>query len=114
MGASLGEGRRDRSGGSDLEAEAASRALALARGAQTAKSAHEQRVGLEGLGAVDQGVEHLVVARGAHVELLADRLLLGPGELPPVALELEDVAVALAQPGGALTLVCDVRSRRPC
>src|SRR5215218_3450846 len=94
-------GRRDGEVGPmtalDLEAETAGRALALAGGSQTSEPAHEQRVDLEGLGAVDERVEHLVVAGGRHVELLADRSLLGAGVLPPLALELEDLAVAVAQ-----------------
>ena len=48
-------------------------------------------------GTVDQGVEDLVVAGRRHVELLADRGLLGAGVLPPLALELQDLAVAVAQ-----------------
>src|SRR6476620_2145118 len=91
-------GRRvGRATGSDLEAEAAGGALALARGAQPAQAADQQRVGLEGLGTVDERVQHLVVARRGHVELLADRGLLGAGVLPPLALEVEDLAVALAE-----------------
>src|SRR6478752_7958300 len=82
---------------SDLEAESTGRALALAGGAQAAQPTDQQRVGLEGLGTVDQGVEDLVVAGGGHVELLPDGRLLGPGVLPPLALELEDLAVPVAQ-----------------
>src|SRR6478735_7621727 len=82
---------------SDLEAVSAGGSLPLAGGPQPAQPADEQRVGGERLGAVDEGVEDLVVARRRHVELLADGGLLGPGVLPPLALELEDLAVALAQ-----------------
>src|SRR5688572_8917618 len=81
----------------DLEAETTSRALALAGRTQPAQATDQQRVDLEGLGTVDQGVEDLVVAGGRHVELLADRGLLGAGVLPPLTLELEDLAVAVAQ-----------------
>src|SRR4051794_38816302 len=82
---------------SDLEAEATGGALPLAGGPQPAQPAHEQRGGGERLGPVDEGVEDLVVARRGHVELLAHRGLLGAGVLPPLALELEDLAVTLAQ-----------------
>src|SRR5215217_1233605 len=81
----------------DLEPEAARGALTLAGGPEPAQPADEQGIDLEGLGPVDQGVEHLVVAGGRHVELLADGSLLGAGVLPPLALELEDLAVAVAQ-----------------
>mgnify|MGYP001507065441 CR=1 FL=1 len=46
---------------------------------------------------VEQAVEHLVVAGAAHPEQLLDRLLLRAVVLPPVALELEDLEVALGQ-----------------
>ena len=101
----------------ELEAEPAGRALPLPGGAQPAQPADQQRVGLERLGAVDERVEDLVVARRGHVELLADRGLLGAGVLPPVPLELEDLAVAVAEG----RLLCAPprrpgvpRSRRPC
>src|SRR5213075_3033664 len=55
------------------------------------------RVVLEGLRAVDEGVEDLVVPRRAHVELLPDRALLRAGVLPPLALEVEDAAITLRQ-----------------
>ena len=86
-----------RKGRVELDAEPAGRAGALAGGPQPAQPLDEHRVGLERGRAVDEGVEHLVVARGAHVEQLADRLLLGAGVLPPLPLEGEDLAVALAQ-----------------
>ena len=53
-------------------------------------------------GGVDEGVEDLVVARAAHVEQVANRLLLGPGVLPPLALELEDPPIALRHCGRRL------------
>src|SRR3712207_1074431 len=56
---------------SDLEAETTSRPLPLPRGPQSPQSPDEQGVCLEGLGTVDQRVEHLVVAGGGHVELVA-------------------------------------------
>src|SRR6188472_3480012 len=77
---------------SDLEPEPAGGALPLAGGTQPAQPADQQRVGLQRLGAVDEGVEHLVVPGRRHVELLADRGLLGAGVLPPLALEVEDLA----------------------
>src|SRR4051812_7750981 len=80
---------------SDLDAEAPGRAGALARGPQPSQPLHEHRVDSEGLGTVDERVEHLVVAGGRHVEQLADRLLLGAGVLPPLPLEGEDLLVAV-------------------
>src|SRR6476659_1226080 len=106
--------RRARSVGSELDAEAAGRAGPLAARAQAAQALDQHRVGLERGRAVDQGVEHLVVARRAHVEELTDRLLLGPGVLPPLPLEGDDLAVALTQLGGGagvILLVCGVHSR---
>jgi hypothetical protein len=50
-------------------------------------------------GPVDEGVQHLVVARGAHVEQLADGRLLGAGVLPPLALEGQDLGLPLGEPG---------------
>src|SRR5690349_4882740 len=100
--------RTRRTTGSDLEAEAAGRALTLPRGAEPAQPADQQRVGLEGLRPVDQRVEHLVVAGRGHVELLADRGLLGAGVLPPLALELEDLAVAVTESGGPARLAVGV------
>ena len=44
---------------------------------QPPQAADQQRVGREGVGPVDQGVEHLVVARGRDAEAVADRRLLG-------------------------------------
>src|SRR5690348_14806840 len=82
---------------SDLEAEPTGGALALTGGAEAAEPADQQRVGGERLVAVDQRVQHLVVPGRAHVELLADRGLLGSGVLPPLTLEGEDRLVALAQ-----------------
>src|SRR4051812_39157151 len=83
----------------DLEAETARGALPLTSGAQTPQAAHQQRLDGQRLRAVDQGVEDLVVTGRRHVELLAYGGLLGPGVLPPLPLELEDLAVALAQAG---------------
>src|SRR5256885_504181 len=57
-------------------------------------------VGGEGLGTVEQRVEHLVVAGGGHVEQLTDGLLLGARELPPLPFEGEDGSVALRQLAG--------------
>src|SRR5690606_31292996 len=48
----------------------------LARGPHPAQPLHEHRVVLERGRGVDQGVEHLVVPRGRHVEELAHGLLL--------------------------------------
>src|SRR6476620_96775 len=106
---------RGRATVSDLEAEAACGALALTGGAEAAQATDQQRVRLEGLGTVDQRVEHLVVAGRRHVELLADRGLLGAGVLPPLALELEDLAVPFAQPlraGLVVRLMTGTRARR--
>src|SRR6478672_1031978 len=96
--------------GSELDAQAPGGAGALARGAQPAQALDEHRVGLERGRAVDEGVEHLVVAGGAHVEQLADRLLLGAGVLPPLPLERDDLAVAVGQLAclGGAHLCCGV------
>src|SRR4249919_1447843 len=90
---------------SDLEPEPPGRAGALPLCPHPAQAADEQRVGDQGLGTVDEGVEHLVVAGRRHVERLADRGLLGAGVLPPLALELQDLAVALAQARTRLTVM---------
>src|SRR5665647_2690794 len=82
---------------SDLDAQPPSRARPLTGRTQAAQTLDEHRVGLESDLVVDQGVEDLVVPRGAHVEQLADGLLLGAGVLPPLALEGDDLAVAVAQ-----------------
>src|SRR6478736_1462217 len=78
-------------------AAGAARARPLAARAHPAQALDEHRVGLEGLRAVEERVEHLVVARGAHVEELLDGLLLGAGVLPPLALERQDLEVARAE-----------------
>src|SRR5687768_17585826 len=88
---------------SDVESESARRGLALAGGAQAAQAADEQRVVHEGLGTVDEGVQDLVVAGRGHVELVADCCFLGAGVLPPLTLEVQDLAIALRQ-GGLLGL----------
>src|SRR3954462_13566429 len=82
---------------SHLDAEAARRPGPLPGGAQPAQPFHQHRVGGEGLRTVEQRVEHLVVAGRGHVEQLADRLLLGAGELPPRVLKGEDRSVAFRQ-----------------
>src|SRR5918911_4208743 len=73
--------------------EAPRRAGALARLAHAPQPLHEHRVVSERLGAVDEGIEQLVVARRRHVEQLADGLLLGTGVLPPLALEGQHLAL---------------------
>src|SRR6185312_12997153 len=66
--AALGRWLRATGGdGSELDAEPPGRARALAGGPQPAQPLDEHRVGLERGGAVDQGVEDLVVAGGTHV-----------------------------------------------
>ena len=70
------------------------------QGAQAAQPLDRHGVRLERCRVVDEGVGHLVVARRAHVEQLADGLLLGAGVLPPLPLEGDDLAVAVAEPGG--------------
>src|SRR3954471_4068607 len=96
-------------GGSDVDAEAAGRARPLAARAHPAQALDQHRVGLEGRRAVEERVEHLVVAGRAHVEELLDGLLLRPGVLPPLALERQDLEVTRAQ--AVLGLVA-VRLRR--
>src|SRR5688572_7680337 len=62
---------RWRSGISDLEPEAARGARPLARRTEATESTDEQGVVGQRGRAVDQGVEHLVVARRRHLELVA-------------------------------------------
>ena len=57
----------------------------------------EHGVVLHGDRAVDERVEHLVVAGGAHVEELLDGRLLGASVLPPLPLEVDDAAVTVAE-----------------
>src|SRR4051812_14841608 len=105
---------------SDLEAQATGRTSALPLRPHPAQATHEERILDECLGTVDEGVQHLIVAGGRHVEGLADGGLLGPGVLPPLTLELEDVAVAVAQAGSGLAArLCGgihacLPSWRPC
>src|SRR5450759_2146506 len=82
---------------SDLHAESTSRARTLTGRTQAPQTLDEHGVGLESDRVVDEGVEHLVVPGGAHVEQLADGLLLGAGVLPPLALKGDDVAVAVTE-----------------
>src|SRR5215203_3826388 len=58
---------------SGVDAEPARGAGPLAARAQPAQPLDEHRVVLEGAGVVEQGVQHLVVTGGAHVEQLLDR-----------------------------------------
>src|SRR4051795_9920787 len=95
--------RWSRASTSDLEPEPPGRTHALALRPHPTQTPDQERVLDERFGAVDQCVQHLVVAGRRHVEGLADSGLLGAGVLPPLALELEDLAVALAQPRGRLT-----------
>src|SRR5690606_9893261 len=100
-----------RCGVSELEAEAAGRAGLLPLGAHATQALDEHRVGGQRLRAVDELVEDLVVAGRAHVEQVLDGLLLGTGVLPPLALELEDAAVAVAELGRVgLAVTYDARS----
>src|SRR5450631_3684285 len=87
----------DREGGSGLGTEPAGRTCSLTSGPQATQSFDQHRVGLQGSRVVDQGVEHLVVACGVHVEELADGLFFGACILPPLALKGDDLAVAVAQ-----------------
>src|SRR5690242_11109395 len=90
---------------SDLEPEPARRAGALPLRAHPAQAADQQGVGDERLGTVDERVEDLVVAGRGHVEGLADGGLLRAGVLPPLALELQDLAVTLTQDRACLALM---------
>src|SRR5690606_31530738 len=80
-----------------LDSQAARRAGALPAGAQPPEPLDAQRAGGDRLWLVDEGVEHLVVAGGRHVEQLADRLFLGARVLPPLSLEREDLALPAVQ-----------------
>src|SRR5674476_181592 len=82
---------------SELDAQPPGRTRQLAGRAKAAQTLNQHRVGRQSDGTVDQHVEHLVVPGGAHVEQLADRLFLGAGVLPPLALEGDDLAVAVTQ-----------------
>src|SRR5450631_1792152 len=82
---------------SGLGTETSGRTGTLTSGTQAIQTFDQHRVGLQCGRVVDQGVEHLVVACGAHVEELADGLFLGTGIFPPLALERDDLAVAVAQ-----------------
>src|SRR5450759_3079069 len=84
-------------GSSELDAQPPGRTRPLKGRAKSAQTLDQHRVGRKSDGTVDQHVEHLVVPGGAHVEQLADRLFLGAGVLPPLALEGDDLAVAVAQ-----------------
>ena len=48
-----------------------------------------------GLG-IYEGVKYLVVLGGAHGKEFADRIFLGAGVTPPLALEREDLGVTVA------------------
>src|SRR5690606_12361493 len=85
--------------GSELDAEAPRGAAALPAGALTTQTLDEHRVVREGVVVVDELVEDLVVAGGAQVEQVLDGLLLGPGVLPPLVLEVQDLPVAVGQGG---------------
>src|SRR5665647_2166872 len=82
---------------SELDAQPPGRTGTLTGRTKSAQTLDQHRVGRKGDRTVDQHVEHLVVPGGAHVEELADRLFLGAGVLPPLALEGDDLAVALTQ-----------------
>jgi hypothetical protein len=69
----------------------------LARGAQAAQALDEHRVVGESRRVVDEPVEHLVVARRAHLEQVTDGGLLGARVFPPLPLEGEDLAIAVAE-----------------
>src|SRR5450631_105198 len=83
--------------GSGLSAEPTSRTRPLTCGAKAIQTLDEHWVGLKSSRVVDEGIEHLVVPSGAHIEELANGLFLGAGILPPLALERDDLAVAVAQ-----------------
>src|ERR687886_149398 len=67
---------------SALRAEAAGRPGPLSRLPHPPQPLDQHGVVREGLGPVDEGVEHLVVAGARHVEQLADGLFLRPGARP--------------------------------
>ena len=46
---------------------------------------------------IDEIAKQLIVPGSGESEFQADRLLLRPGVLPPLALEVEDLQVALAE-----------------
>src|SRR5665811_2318959 len=82
---------------SAVDTQSARCSRALTRGTHPAQPLDQHGVVGERGGRVDQRVEHLVVPGGRHGEELADRLLLGPGVLPPLPLEGEDLLVAVRE-----------------
>src|SRR5258708_6254742 len=80
-----------------LGAEAAGHPLALAERPEALEALHEDGVVGDGLRHVDDLVQELVVAGRRHVQALFDGTFLGPGVLPPEALELEDLAFPVAE-----------------
>jgi hypothetical protein len=71
--------------------------VAHAAGAQPTEATDQHRVVYERLGAVEQCVQELVVARCGHSQLFSDGLFLGARVTPPLLLEVENRAVAVAQ-----------------
>jgi len=58
--------------------------------AQAAKALHEHWRGEQGILAVDQVVEELVVSRRSHIEELFNGALFGTRVAPPLAFEIQD------------------------
>src|SRR5437762_12961093 len=65
--------------------------------AQPAQPPHDQGVVLDGVGRLEEGVQHLVVARGRELEALAYGELLGPGLGPPGPFEVEDRPLSVGE-----------------
>ena len=82
-------------------------------GALALEALDEHGVVGDGRGVVDQPAQKLIVGGGPDTELAPDRLLLGAGVPPPLALEGEDVPLPFPErPGrGGVLLPCVVLPR---
>src|SRR5438270_4010000 len=65
--------------------------------AQPAQPPHDQRVVLDGVGRLEEGVQDLVVARGRELEALAYGELLGPRLRPPGPFEVENRSLSVGE-----------------
>ena len=72
-------------------------ARAAPGGALALEALDEHGVVGEGRRVVQEAAQELVVGGGADAELAADRLLLGAGVPPPLALEGQDAALTLSE-----------------
>src|SRR5690606_19480586 len=75
------------------------RPAARASGTHATQALHEHGVVRERRLLIDQRIEHLVLLSGVHAEQLANRVFLGARVAPPLALEVEDLGIPLAELG---------------